>query len=134
MRNLFAPRAALLFLIGIAPTPAFTHFRTNGTFNLPFGPNQLLFGNSSGVLARVIEGWQMSWIVNLNSGVPLDAAAQSMLYNNGTADIVGPFDLKGGNVQFLGGTSGTYFDTASFTQVQDPQCANVTTQQGLRDA
>ncbi len=57
-----------------------------------------------------------------------------MLYNNGTADIVGPFDLKGGKVQFLGGPSGTYFDTASFTQVHDPQCARVTTQQGLRDA
>ena len=76
----------------------------------------------------------MSWIVNLNSGAPLDVAAQNMLYNNGTADVVGPFNLKAGNVQFLGGTSGTYFDTASYTQVQDPQCASVTTQQGLRDA
>ena len=45
----------------------------------------------------------MSWIVNLNSGAPLDVAAQSMIYNHGTADAVGPFDLTAGNVQFLGG-------------------------------
>ena len=76
----------------------------------------------------------MSWIVNLNTGQPLNIAAQNMLYNNGTADAVGPFDLKAGNVQFLGGPNGSYFDTTSFTQVRDPQCASVTTQQGLRDA
>jgi hypothetical protein len=108
--------------------------RSNGTFILPFGPNQLFFGSSSGTVARIIEGWQLSWIVNLSSGAPLDVTAQNMLYNNGTPDIVGPFDLTGGEVRFTGATSGTYFNTADFTQVRDPQCAGVTTQQALRDA
>jgi hypothetical protein len=108
--------------------------RSNGTFSLPIGPNQLLFGNSSGVVGRIIEGWQMSWIVNLNTGQPLSIAAQSMLYNNGTPDIVGPFDIKGGEVQFRGGPNGTYFDPAKFTIVRDPQCAGVTTAQNLQNS
>src|SRR5206468_5601005 len=66
-------------------------FRTNGAFVLPIGPNKLLFSGSSGALARVLEGWQTGWIVNINSGAPTSIAAQSMLYANGTPDIVGPF-------------------------------------------
>ena len=33
-------------------------FRSYGTFELPFGPSKLLGCNSSGLLARVIEGWR----------------------------------------------------------------------------
>jgi len=100
-------------------------FRSNGNFTLPVGPGQLLFRNSSGVLARAIEGWQMSWIVNLNTGQPLSIAAQNMLYNNGTPDIVGPFDIKGGRVQFPSGPTGTYFSPSDFKLVRDPQCSAV---------
>jgi hypothetical protein len=118
----------------ILPDTRIHDFRTNGTFALPIGPNQLLFGNSSGVVARIIEGWQMSWIANLNTGQPLSIAAQSMLYGLGTPDIVGPFDLKGGDVQFQGGPSGSYFDPVNFRAVPDPQCSAVTTAQNLRTA
>ena len=48
-------------------------FRTNGTFALPIGPDKRLFGRSSGAMARIIEGWQMSWIVNL----PVDSPPAS---------------------------------------------------------
>jgi hypothetical protein len=103
-----------------------THdFRTNGTFELPFGPGKMLLRNSSGVLARFVEGWQTSWIVNLNTGQPLSIAAQSMLYANGTPDIVGPFDLSSGKVQFTGGPSGSYFSRDAIKQVRDPQCLTV---------
>ncbi|PYS37541.1 MAG: hypothetical protein DMG14_20835, partial [Acidobacteria bacterium] len=34
-------------------------FRTNGTFTLPIGPNQLFLRNSTGTVARLVEGWQM---------------------------------------------------------------------------
>jgi hypothetical protein len=110
-----------------------THdFRTNGTFALPIGPNQMLLGQSSGTLARIVEGWQMSWIVNLNTGQPLSIAAQNMLYNNGTPDIVGPFDTKSGKTQFTGGPTGSYFSRDAYKQVTDPQCASVA--QNLRNA
>ena len=68
----------------------------------------------------------MSWILNINTGQPLSITAQNMLYSNGTPDIVGPFDLKGGKVRFTGGPNGSYFDPASFIPVRDPQCAVVT--------
>lgn len=115
-----------------------THdFRTNGSFELPFGPGKTFLGSSSGVLARIVEGWQASWIVNLNSGAPTSivTSAQNvgvnMLYNNGTPDIVGPFpfDTKGvrwgGFRTTTGLLNGSYFDAAAFQQVVDPQCATI---------
>jgi hypothetical protein len=100
-------------------------FRTNGTFELPFGPSQLLFGNTSGVLARMIEGWQMSWILNLGSGAPANITAQNMLYAAGVPDIVGPFDPGTGKVHWQDGArAGNYFADAVI-KVRDPQCAGV---------
>jgi hypothetical protein len=111
-----------------------THdFRTNGTFTLPIGPNRRFFSNSTGTVARLLEDWSMSWIVNVNSGAPLSIAAQNMLYANGTANVVGSFDPKAGKVVFPeGSNSGNYFMGGALQQVPDPQCANVTTLQNLR--
>jgi len=113
-------------------------FRSNGTFTLPFGPNRLLFSGAHGAMARVLENWSMSWIVNLTSGAPASIAAQSGLYTYqaavpGVADLVGPFDLKGA-VQFTGTASGSYFDPAKYKIVPDPQCGAVTSSSTLRDA
>jgi hypothetical protein len=97
-------------------------FRTNGTFALPFGPQKLLFGGSSGILARIVEQWQMSWIVNLAGGAPTNITAQSMLYGNGVPDVVGAFDPKQGKVQWKDGEiSGNYFGNA-YKRITDPQC------------
>ena len=72
-----------------------THdFRANGTFELPIGPNKLLLANSSGWVARLIERWQTSFIVNFSTGRPASITAGNMLYGNGVADVVGPFDLR----------------------------------------
>jgi hypothetical protein len=109
----------------LLPDTRIHDFRSNGTFSLPVGPNQLLLRNSSGVLARVIEGWQMSWIVNLNTGQPLNIAAQNMLYNNGTPDIVGPFNIRAGKVEFPGGPTGNYFSPSDYKLVRDPQCSTI---------
>jgi hypothetical protein len=117
-----------------------THdFRTNGTFGLPIGPNKLLFGNASGTVARIIENWSMSWIVNLNSGSPINigtagGAGRHSLYANGTPDLVGPFDVKGKANFAAGSASGTYFMGGELVQVSDPQCAGVTTTDNLRTA
>ena len=52
-----------------------------------------------------------------------------MLWDNGTADVVGPWNLKGGKVQWgqdVGGQNlgGTYFGPAgTYRVVTDPQCA-----------
>jgi hypothetical protein len=97
--------------------------RAYGSFDLPVGPGKSLARNSHGVLARVIEGWQTSWIVNLQTGAPLTIGAQNMLYGRGTPDQVRPFDFNGvRGVQWAeGANSGRYFGDI-FTKVKDPQC------------
>ncbi|HMF02426.1 MAG TPA: TonB-dependent receptor [Terriglobia bacterium] len=97
--------------------------RTYGSYDLPVGPGKSLAGNSHGVLARVIEGWQMSWIVNLQSGAPLTIAAQNAgIYRLGVPDQVRPFDFKGARgVQWANGNTGLYFGDI-FNKVRDPQC------------
>jgi hypothetical protein len=100
-------------------------FRTNGEFTLPIGPNKLFLGNSSGTLARIIEGWHAGWIVNVNSGAPTSITAQSMLYANGTPDIVGTFDPKAVAVQWANGANfGSYIQPGTYVTNRDPQCLN----------
>jgi hypothetical protein len=112
-----------------------THdFRLNGSYDLPIGPGKLLVSSSHGVLGRVIEGWKAGWIVNLVSGAPTTLSAQSMLYANGTPDVVGPFDPKAVRVKWGTGTNATsanYFAAGAYQNVKDPQCASVTTAQNL---
>ncbi len=101
-----------------------THvFQSYGTFDLPVGPGQRLAANTSGILARVIEGWQTSWIVNLSSGLPITMNAANMLYGRGTPDQVRPFDFNAARgVQWPDGAlAGNYFGN-QFTKVTDPQC------------
>ena len=101
-----------------------THdFRTNGSFELPIGPNKLLLGNSSGLLSRAIEKWQIAWIINLISGQPLTVAGTNTYINGGRLDIVGPFPKKGHATM----TSGlpVYFAEAGFKFTPDPQCAGL---------
>src|SRR5262249_30833629 len=80
------------------------------------------------VLARVLEGWQSGWIVNINSGAPTSITAQSMLYANGTPDIVGPFNPKDVHVQWVDGAStptANYLPGGVYTSGDDPQCAKI---------
>jgi hypothetical protein len=106
-------------------------FRSFGSFDLPIGPNQLLLGGSSGTVARIVEGWSMSWFFNMGTGSPTSIAAANMLYANGVPDVVGPFDPSAGNVSWEDGAlSGNYFGGV-YSKVADPQCAAVTSLQGL---
>src|SRR5262249_18468139 len=94
------------------------------------GPNKLMFANSSGWVARLIEHWQTSFIFNMNSGQPTSITAGNMLYANGVADVVGPFSLRKGNVHWgdpvpSGALVGGYFESGAFRKVEDPQCSQV---------
>jgi hypothetical protein len=99
-----------------------------GTFALPIGPQKLLFGNASGLPARLMENWEASWIVNVSSGAPLGVGAQSMLYGLGVPDVVGPFDTKSAFGWTEGAPTGNLFADSSgkplYTKVRDPQCLN----------
>ena len=112
-----------------------THdLRTNGTFELPIGPNKILLGNSSGWLARVVEKWQTSVIFNTSSGNPRTVIAGHMFYAGGNqnldngqnrADVVSPlFDTHMRGHAEWNGATGTYYGVNKFAQVNDPQCGD----------
>ena len=116
----------------LAPNHVSHDFRSFGTFELPIGPNKLLLGNSSGVLARVVEGWQTSFIINASTGQPASVVAANMLYGNGVADVVGPVNLDSGEVRWgdpgpSGSLVGGYFQKGAFGKTPDPQCLQVAT-------
>jgi hypothetical protein len=126
-------------------------FRSNGTFELPIGPNKLLLANSTGWVARLVERWQTSIIFNMLSGGRSNIVAtcgfgcNTGLYGNSVPDFVGSPDqlkqLESGKVAWNGtnnaaGNShgGTYFGNPSpLIAVADPQCqaANVTDTMGF---
>jgi hypothetical protein len=102
-----------------------THsFRSYGTFELPFGPSRWLGGNSSGWVARVIEGWQLGGIFSMTSGAPMTVGAGTTLYATGSPDIVGSFPRKGEVVWDNGATFGNFFGQ-QYQRVTDPQCRNL---------
>jgi len=115
--------------------------RSNGVVELPLGPSKLLFGNSSGVLARALERWQVGVIYTLTTGNWSTITTNNSLYANGVPDVVNAALLKelledGGvrwgtpasNGAFL---EGRFFDPAKWVKVADPQCATVTSAQNL---
>ena len=100
-------------------------FQTYGTFALPVGPWQLLGGGTSGVVARLIEGWQTSWIFNVASGIPISLDNRDMLYDNGVPDLVGSFDaFDGSNYVWEDGARRGDFFGGEFSRTRDPQCLN----------
>jgi hypothetical protein len=102
-------------------------FRANGTVTLPFGPGQPLFRNARNWIARTIEGWQFSFILNANTGQPADIVASNTLYGNPVPDIVGDFPVKPFSKLEWEGDFGDYFGSR-FAQVQDPQCGQIATE------
>jgi hypothetical protein len=114
-------------------------FRSNGSFELPIGPNKLLMGNSSGLLARIVERWQTSLIFNMTAGARADVTSEAMRYGNGVPSVVGPIDLNNGKVVWGGSTNangqltGDYFGVGNFVKTEDPQCqiSNVTDRMGF---
>ncbi len=102
-------------------------FRMNGTFELPIGPNKLFLGNSSGWVARVLEKWSTSIILNLQSGSYYTVGgAQTMRYANARYNTAAYWKIPKGQVELPGGGTGTYFGTNTFLAQPDPQCLDAT--------
>ena len=101
--------------------------RTNGTFELPMGPNKLFFANSSGWLARVLERWQTSFILNLATGQPVSiGGAGTMRYGNGRYVVASDlWEIPQGEVKWdgAGNNTGTFFGD-KFVPQRDPQCTD----------
>ena len=108
-------------------------FRSSGIFELPFGPRRALLKNSSGVVARMVEDWQLSWIFTANSGSPLSIVTGNTYVGSARPDIVGAFPKDQGQAQMTGGLP-QYFSSNGYQIVSDPQCDAVTALQGARTA
>jgi hypothetical protein len=108
--------------------------RMNGTFELPLGPNKLLFGNASGWVARLLERWQTSLVYNYGSGQPRDTFTAQHLYAGGGGnqpqarpDIVGPWKNPKTEFQQNGPNNDTgtiYGFPSPYAVFTDPQCTN----------
>jgi Carboxypeptidase regulatory-like domain len=114
-------------------------WRTNGTLELPIGPGKFFFGQSSGVLGRVLERWQIGTILNLSSGRPVTIAgapglnygspATTVTLTSSTApviaaDVVGDFKLRNADLYWDGTKNkGSLFGKNNpYFAVTDPQC------------
>jgi hypothetical protein len=102
---------------------------TNGTVALPFGPNKLFFGSTSGWVARVIEGWQSSFILNMATGQPVSiSGAATTRYGNPRYVVASTlWDNPKGQAKWdgPGGATGTFFGNDYVAQ-KDPQCSDTT--------
>jgi hypothetical protein len=96
---------------------------TYGNYTLPIGPNRLVGGDTTGVWAKVIGGWQLGWITTVTSGNPLTITANCGLYGNCTPDILnGGIDPDSVGVTWQDGsqTGSLFGDRYTFTT--DPRC------------
>ena len=100
---------------------------TYGTYNLPLGPNGYGFQNSSTWVRKIVEGWQLSWVSSVTTGLPGSVSTVNSMWGGSGGDIVRPdlFDTKGGEVNWPAGSrSGRYYGDM-YVQVDDPQCEGV---------
>jgi hypothetical protein len=107
-------------------------FRVNGAWDLPIGPNKLLLRNSHGWVARLVEQFQLSWILNMTSGTPINIGGINTYVGYSRPDVVADFPHNG-SAQMTA-TLPVYFAPGTYQTVTDPQCARVTALQGLQTA
>ena len=105
--------------------------RINGTFELPIGPNRLLFSKSSGWVARVLEHWSVSVIERNTSGLPRDAYGAQMMFRGGGGDrpyprpdIIGPWVKPDLAPTWIGNNGWIYGSPDKYSNFRDPQCTN----------
>ena len=53
-----------------------THdFRSNGTLEMPFGPDRKFLNSAPGFVSRIVERWQLGGIFSWSSGAPITITA-----------------------------------------------------------
>jgi len=108
-----------------------THdLRSNGTFELPFGPGGFLFRNAPSLISRLVERWELGAIFAITTGQPLSIQTfptTTSALNN--PDIVGSFPKSSGKVTRVA-NGVIYFP--GLQQVSDPSRAGVTPLQNLQ--
>ena len=104
-------------------------FRSNGIWELPFGPGKWLGRNTNKVTGKIIGGWQTGVIFNKFSGAPVNFSAVNAFNTVGGATPVAVGTIPSGAVQKVG-NGVVYFN--GYQQVIDPSVAQITTLQNLQ--
>jgi len=106
-------------------------WRSNGIWELPFGPGKTLGRGSQGLLRRLLEGWQMGAIFTAQSGAPITLSAIGAFntFGGGTPVALGPFSKGTGSVERRG-DGVVYF--SDLGQTRDPYVANITPVNGIQ--
>jgi hypothetical protein len=113
-----------------------THsIRSNGAWELPFGPNRAFLNNAPSLVNRLIERWQLGGIFSWTSGAPLDVTASTASITASssgmTPNLVGNFPKSMGSVTEVA-NGVVYFN--GLQQGTDPARANVTTLQTVQSS
>jgi hypothetical protein len=113
-----------------------THsFKTNGTFELPFGPGRRFLNSGGGMLSRLTERWQFGAILNTVSGGPMSFQTITRSFNqyttNNLPSLVGALPKSFGKVE-RDDVGVLYFQGLKI--VPDPATAALTPQQNLNQA
>jgi carboxypeptidase family protein len=106
---------------GLASFNIAHQFNGNFTYPLPFGRGQHFASNAGGLFDKLVGGWQLNGIMNLQSGFPFTPMAGSNI--SGTGDSNGTPDVPNRNPNFTGPVilgvdgfkkTGRYFDPNAF--------------------
>src|SRR5439155_7056742 len=98
-----------------------THdFRSNGTYELPFGQGRKFLSNAPGFVSRIVERWQLGGIFSWSSGAPITITASSaeltwtqipstinITRTPNTPNILGSFPKSAGKITYT--SSGAYY-------------------------
>lgn len=118
--------------------------RSNGTFELPFGPGRKFLADAPGFVSRIIERWQLGGIFSWSSGAPITITASNaeltwtqipgtinVARTANTPNILGSFPKDAGKITYTS-SGGYYFE--GFRQVTDPSISGVTPLQTLQNS
>ena len=60
----------------------------NWIYQFPFGPGRAFASNSNSVVKKIVEGWQLSGVVRLQSGTPFTFASFAQMNNNSSGVVL----------------------------------------------
>jgi hypothetical protein len=119
-------------------------FRSNGTYELPFGPGRKFLTSGQGFISRIVERWQLGGIFSWSTGAPINITGSSaettwtpipgtinLTRTPNTPNLLGNFPKSSGKLTYT--TSGAnYF--AGLKQVTDPSVSTITQLQTLQSS
>ena len=101
-----------------------------GSYELPFGSHGVLLRDVPGSVKKAVEGWQLSWVMSMESGPPLSVTGSNTLWNRNWPILVRSdlWDNKQGKPRMEWGDKGQFvpgsFLANDYTWVLDTNICN----------